>query len=409
MESTNLHHLQDQQPPLPVSSLSSSIPSSYAVGGGTTTIHSWTPTNITLNNAAGNFNSNLQEVNPRYSRSSAMIQGLGYHHHHHQWTNDDVNRNHESDCVKEEISFASFPKFTEMLNYTPPNSNMENYGILDDSSTTIQMKNSTNDEHKDMNALMLKNLYTGGDFYNAQNYHNINGSQIHPSINISNLNHYSSSSTTSTLDMNMQSLDLLTNSQDHHLGRFSTNDHENLSFHLHPMPNELANRSSSSNSINKPSLLSNGGGETKRVMQSKASQSETALKKSRSSSESRPPSCAPFKVRKEKLGDRIAALQQLVAPFGKTDTASVLMEAIGYIKFLQGQVETLSVPYMKSSQNQNNILMQGDSAIGDTNGEAKQYLRSRGLCLVPLSCMSYIAGDGSTEGWQQRPNFGGPA
>ncbi|PKA49329.1 Transcription factor bHLH110 [Apostasia shenzhenica] len=56
-------------------------------------------------------------------------------------------------------------------------------------------------------------------------------------------------------------------------------------------------------------------------------------------------SFSPFKVRKEKLGDRIAALQQLVAPFGKTDTASVLMEAIGYIKFLQDQVETLSVPY----------------------------------------------------------------
>ncbi|CAN1835508.1 Transcription factor bHLH110 [Linum perenne] len=50
-------------------------------------------------------------------------------------------------------------------------------------------------------------------------------------------------------------------------------------------------------------------------------------------------SCPPFKVRKEKLGDRIASLQQLVAPFGKTDTASVLMEAIGYIKFLQNQVE----------------------------------------------------------------------
>ncbi|XP_058780767.1 transcription factor bHLH110-like isoform X2 [Vicia villosa] len=403
MESRNLHHLQDQQPP-PLSSLSSSIPSSYAVGGGTTTIHSWTPTNITLNNAEGNFNSNLHEVNPRYSRSNAMIQDLGYHH---QWTSDDVNRNHESDSTKEEISFTNFPKFTEMLNYTPPNSSMENYGVLDDSSATINMKNCTNDEHKDMNALMLKNLYTGGEFYNAQNYPNI-GSQIHPSINISNMNPYSSSSSTTTLDMNMQSLDLLTSSQDHHLGRFTTNDHENLSFHLHPMQNQLANRSSSSNSIN-PSLLNNGGGETKRVMQSKASQSETALKKSRSSSESKP-SCAPFKVRKEKLGDRIAALQQLVAPFGKTDTASVLMEAIGYIKFLQGQVETLSVPYMKSTQNQNNRLMQGDSAIGDTNGEPKQqYLRSRGLCLVPLSCMSYIAGDGSTEVWQQRPNFGGPA
>ncbi|OIV91617.1 hypothetical protein TanjilG_09029 [Lupinus angustifolius] len=45
-----------------------------------------------------------------------------------------------------------------------------------------------------------------------------------------------------------------------------------------------------------------------------------------------------FKVRKEKLGDRITALQQLVSPFGKTDTASVLHEAIDYIKFLHDQV-----------------------------------------------------------------------
>ncbi|MCD7471070.1 hypothetical protein HAX54_011350 [Datura stramonium] len=53
-----------------------------------------------------------------------------------------------------------------------------------------------------------------------------------------------------------------------------------------------------------------------------------------------------LKVRKEKLGDRITALHQLVSPFGKTDTASVLSEAIGYIRFLQAQIQALSSPYM---------------------------------------------------------------
>ncbi|KAM0035498.1 putative transcription factor bHLH family [Helianthus debilis subsp. tardiflorus] len=82
------------------------------------------------------------------------------------------------------------------------------------------------------------------------------------------------------------------------------------------------------------------------------------------------PSCTPLKVRKEKLGDRISALQQMVAPFGKTDTASVLTEAIGYIKFLQGQVE---------------------GSIKDGNEDIKRDLRSRGLCLVPISCLTYVS------------------
>ncbi|XWS63995.1 hypothetical protein CRYUN_Cryun06bG0148900 [Craigia yunnanensis] len=45
---------------------------------------------------------------------------------------------------------------------------------------------------------------------------------------------------------------------------------------------------------------------------------------------------------KLKLGDRITTLQQIVSPFGKTDTASVLLEAIGYIKFLQEQLQVKS-------------------------------------------------------------------
>ncbi|CAL9749331.1 unnamed protein product [Musa acuminata subsp. burmannicoides] len=99
-------------------------------------------------------------------------------------------------------------------------------------------------------------------------------------------------------------------------------------------------------------------------------------------------SFSPFKVRKEKLGDRIAALQQLVAPFGKTDTASVLIEAIGYIKFLLDQVEKLSVPYMRSCGSKRSRTM--EEASNGESDEPRRDLRSRGLCLVPLSCTSYV-------------------
>ncbi|XP_073107969.1 uncharacterized protein [Elaeis guineensis] len=54
-----------------------------------------------------------------------------------------------------------------------------------------------------------------------------------------------------------------------------------------------------------------------------------------------------IKVRKEKIGERIIALQQLVSPFGKSDTASVLHEALGYIRFLHDQVQVLSSPYLQ--------------------------------------------------------------
>ncbi|MCO5555607.1 hypothetical protein L7F22_009152 [Adiantum nelumboides] len=98
-------------------------------------------------------------------------------------------------------------------------------------------------------------------------------------------------------------------------------------------------------------------------------------------------------VRKEKLSERIATLQQLVSPFGKTDTASVLLEAIGYIKFLQEQVQqALSSPYFKSPITQNGDICQGGE-------ESKPDLRSRGLCLVPLSCTLQVANDNGADYW----------
>lgn len=92
-----------------------------------------------------------------------------------------------------------------------------------------------------------------------------------------------------------------------------------------------------------------------------------------------------FKVRKEKLGDRVTALQQLVSPFGKTDTASVLHEAIEYIKLLHDQVNVLSAPYMKNGATMQRQQIR-DHKVKDMTEGAKQHdLRSRGLCLVPVS------------------------
>uniref|UniRef100_A0A2N9FBA3 BHLH domain-containing protein n=1 Tax=Fagus sylvatica TaxID=28930 RepID=A0A2N9FBA3_FAGSY len=122
-----------------------------------------------------------------------------------------------------------------------------------------------------------------------------------------------------------------------------------------------------------------------------------AYKKARvqpSSTSSQP----PLKVRKEKLGDRITALHQLVSPFGKTDTASVLLEAIGYIRFLQGQIEALSSPYLgNASKNMRNQQ-------SDTRDKPKD-LRSRGLCLVPLSCTQHVGSDNGADFWA--PAYGG--
>ncbi|PIN16012.1 hypothetical protein CDL12_11342 [Handroanthus impetiginosus] len=47
------------------------------------------------------------------------------------------------------------------------------------------------------------------------------------------------------------------------------------------------------------------------------------------------------------MEDTMGTLHQLVSPFGKTDTACVLCETIEYIKFLQGQISSLSTMYKK--------------------------------------------------------------
>uniref|UniRef100_A0A1D1XEU8 Transcription factor bHLH123 n=1 Tax=Anthurium amnicola TaxID=1678845 RepID=A0A1D1XEU8_9ARAE len=131
----------------------------------------------------------------------------------------------------------------------------------------------------------------------------------------------------------------------------------------------------------------------------KKSVNEPAFKKPRIET---PSSLPTFKVRKEKLGDRITALQQLVSPFGKTDTASVLYEAIDYIKFLHDQVSFLSTPYLKNGPAMQH--QQISEKLKDSDGP-KQDLRSRGLCLVPISSTFAVANEPMSDFWS--PTFGG--
>ncbi|OIW03174.1 hypothetical protein TanjilG_11811 [Lupinus angustifolius] len=131
----------------------------------------------------------------------------------------------------------------------------------------------------------------------------------------------------------------------------------------------------------------------------KKSGNESASKRPRNETSSPLPA---FKVRKEKMGDRITALQQLVSPFGKTDTASVLSEAIEFIKFLHQQVNVLSAPYMKSGAP---VQIQQSSDKFKEEESPKQDLRSRGLCLVPASTSTFPMTHDTIDFWTS--TFGG--
>ncbi|XP_075477066.1 transcription factor bHLH111-like [Primulina tabacum] len=91
-------------------------------------------------------------------------------------------------------------------------------------------------------------------------------------------------------------------------------------------------------------------------------------------------------VKKEKLGERITALQQLVSPFGKSDTASVLHEALGYIRFLQDQVQVLCSPYLHRHNRP-----AGTDRKAVNCREKNMDLRSKGLSLVPIELTLHVA------------------
>ncbi|KAM1053794.1 hypothetical protein ACFX2I_001211 [Malus domestica] len=84
--------------------------------------------------------------------------------------------------------------------------------------------------------------------------------------------------------------------------------------------------------------------------------------------------------RSQKLSDKITALQKLVSPYGKTDTASVLQEASTYIMLLQEQIQQNLLRMLGNSYKNAAALHSQESGSGQALD-----LRSKGLCLVPVS------------------------
>ncbi|KAJ4951588.1 hypothetical protein NE237_028420 [Protea cynaroides] len=135
------------------------------------------------------------------------------------------------------------------------------------------------------------------------------------------------------------------------------------------------------------------------------------------------------RLRRERIAERMKALQELVPNANKTDKASMLDEIIDYVKFLQLQVKVLSmsrlggaaavaplVADMSSdgsgggtggglglgrSSNGNQTAPSNDSIsvtehqvaklMEEDMGSAMQYLQGKGLCLMPISLATAIS------------------
>ncbi|XP_062144279.1 transcription factor bHLH110-like [Alnus glutinosa] len=407
MESTNIHHQHQLQEQLTEYIFTSAT---HQSGYKASATHDWSPS-IVLNGS--NYNSYLTAENvpssreswqkfsiddPLLSRPSVICQDLRFCDG--KSTQQSANELLHLAKFKEEVP-DTFPKLSEIV------------CSLSDISEESHSLPTKHEQQCSANYLCenlcLGNFSSGGQIPGQQpsagdlysNSHNPTSFGGVPGSNRYNFSHVfpffspsdlSTSLASNSLGLNLQTLDLLTSTN--YGGNFSQASHDVIGApkgstslspdHMHMQ--DLAD--SPSNSSNKTSGLMNGVTRTKRQNVSEPKEFYAETKKSRSVS--RCP-CPPLKVRKEKLGDRIAALQKLVAPFGKTDTASVLTEAIGYIQFLHDQVQTLSTPYLKSSHSKPIRAMQ-PGLMKEDGAVPKRDLRSRGLCLLPLSCASYISG-----------------
>ncbi|CAN6195951.1 unnamed protein product [Urochloa humidicola] len=122
------------------------------------------------------------------------------------------------------------------------------------------------------------------------------------------------------------------------------------------------------------------------------------------------------RLRRERIAERMKALQELVPNANKTDKASMLDEIIDYVKFLQLQVKVLSMSRLggaaavaplvadmsSEGRGSGGAAPPGSDGLAVTEqqvaklmeedmGTAMQYLQGKGLCLMPVSLASAIS------------------
>ncbi|XP_058114096.1 bHLH transcription factor RHL1-like [Magnolia sinica] len=126
------------------------------------------------------------------------------------------------------------------------------------------------------------------------------------------------------------------------------------------------------------------------------------------------------RLRRERIAERMKALQELVPNANKTDKASMLDEIIDYVKFLQLQVKVLSMSRLggaaavaplvadissetsgmgrssngtQTATNDSLTVTEHQVAkmMEEDMGSAMQYLQGKGLCLMPISLASAIS------------------
>ncbi|CBI34158.3 unnamed protein product, partial [Vitis vinifera] len=127
------------------------------------------------------------------------------------------------------------------------------------------------------------------------------------------------------------------------------------------------------------------------------------------------------RLRRERIAERMKALQELVPSANKTDRAAMLDEIVDYVKFLRLQVKVLSMSRLGGAGAVAQLVadvpllsIEGDGTEGGSNqqawekwstdgteqqvaklmeedvGAAMQFLQSKALCIMPISLASAI-------------------